>query len=155
MILLINFSNETKKNRILFWMLSWMHHLFSILPSFQISLSYISIFTKQRPHLKKISTRRNFFILFMFFLFSQEVLQNGRNVNKFPTFYKFFDILRHFLTENEKTEATFKIGIDKAKLWYFMTHIPKFHILATRGKKSWICICFGHKDFLNEKEQDE
>ena len=35
--------------------------------------------------------------------------------------YMFFEILRHFLTENEKTEATLQIGIDEAHLFHFLS----------------------------------
>ena len=48
--------------------------------------------------------------------------QSGRP-SKWPK-YKFFGILRHFLTENEKTEATFKKGIDKTKLFHFINFFP-------------------------------
>jgi len=46
---------------------------------------------------------------------------------------------------------------DVAKLFYFMTFIPKFHILAPRSKKSRNFIIFGQisailEDFLTEKE---
>ena len=44
---------------------------------------------------------------------------------------------------------------DMANIIYFITFIPKFHILATRGQKSWILKIFGHisatlEDFLTE-----
>ena len=36
---------------------------------------------KQRPRCPSVSTRPNFFLLCIFFLFSQEILQNGRNTS--------------------------------------------------------------------------
>ena len=49
---------------------------------------------------------------------------------------------------------------DMAKLFYFLTFIPKFHILAPRSKKSENVTIFGHisgilEDFLTEKEKNE
>ena len=47
---------------------------------------------------------------------------------------------------------------DVAKLLYFFTFIPKFHILAPRTKKSENVKIFGHisgilEDFLTEKNK--
>ena len=47
---------------------------------------------------------------------------------------------------------------DVGKLFYFMTFIPKLHILATRGQNSGILTIFGHisailEDFLTEKKK--
>ena len=49
---------------------------------------------------------------------------------------------------------------DVAKLFYFFTFIPKFHILAPRSKKSENVTIFGHisgilEDFLTEKQKKE
>jgi hypothetical protein len=49
---------------------------------------------------------------------------------------------------------------DMVKLFYFITFIPKFHILATRGEKSCILTIFSPilailEDFLTEKEKDK
>ena len=41
-------------------------------------------------------------------------------------FCQFFDILKPFLTENEKTETTLQIGIDEAHLFDFIHFFP-FH----------------------------
>ena len=46
-----------------------------------------------------------------------------------------------------------------AKLFYFMTFIPKCHILATRGQNSGILTIFWHisavfEDFLTELEKN-
>ena len=48
---------------------------------------------------------------------------------------------------------------DVAKPLYFMAFLPKFHILATRGKKSGILTIFVYvsailEDFLTEKEKN-
>ena len=43
----------------------------------------------------------------------------------FPTIWcPFFEILKPFQTENEKTEATFRKGIDKTQLFRFMIFFP-------------------------------
>ena len=43
----------------------------------------------------------------------------------FPTFLcQFFEILKPFLTENEKNEATLKENIDKTQLFYFINFFP-------------------------------
>jgi len=43
----------------------------------------------------------------------------------FPTFWcPFFEILKPFQTENEKTEATFRKGIDKTQLFHFINFFP-------------------------------
>ena len=57
-----------------------------------------------------------------------------------------------------KTKMLHFVLEDVGKLFYFMTFIPKFHILATRGKKSGILTIFGPilailEDFLTEKEK--
>ena len=44
------------------------------------SISWLKM-KKRRPRCPSVSTRRNFFLLCMFFLFSQEILQNGRNTS--------------------------------------------------------------------------
>ena len=48
----------------------------------------------------------------------------------------------------KKMDTTEELLEDMAKLFYFMTFIHKFHILATRGKKQWdfvhFWIHFGH-----------
>ena len=52
-------------------------------------------------------------------------------------------ILKPFLTENEKTEATFQIGIDDAQLFHFIIFFPfwygscpKWPKRAKNGKKN-------------------
>ena len=72
-------------------------------------------------------------------------------------------IFEDFLTGKEKIGKIKKMGLvleDVAKLFYFMTFIPKLHILATKGKKSWILMIFVHilailKDFHTEMEKNE
>ena len=70
-------------------------------------------------------------------------------------------ILEDLLTEKEKNGKTKKLHLvleDMVKLFYFMTLIPKFHILATRGKQKLILTIFVHvlailEDFLTEMEK--
>ena len=69
--------------------------------------------------------------------------------------------LEYFLTEKEKNRKNKKkfclVLEDAARLIYFMTFIPKFHVLASRGKKSGNLNIFLHvlailEDFLTEKQ---
>ena len=72
-------------------------------------------------------------------------------------------IFEDFLTGKEKIGKIKKMGLvleDVAKLFHFMTFIPKLHILDTKGKKSWIFMIFVHisailKDFHTEIEKNE
>ena len=57
-----------------------------------------------------------------------------------------------------KTKKLHLVLEDVRKLFYFMTIIPKLHILATRGKKMFFFTIFGHissilEDFLTEMEK--
>ena len=69
-------------------------------------------------------------------------------------------ILENFLTEKEKMKKK-KLNLfleGMAKLFYFMTFIHDFHILATRCQKRLILTIFVHisaflEDFLTELEK--
>merc|ERR1712082_209548 len=67
-------------------------------------------------------------------------------VNKNLIFYHFWHIVGLWPTtmglrpNKKKFHMTFE---DMVKLFYFMTFIPKLHILATRGQKSGFFTIFG------------
>ena len=126
---------------------NFFHPWWQKICNFGIKVSFLKFWSiswlkmkKRRPCSPSVSTRRNFYLLCDFFLFSQEILQNGRNASKNgqnTTFFTpggqnmklwnkshFFEILKHFLTENEKTEAMLPKRIDKTQLLPFVWFFP-------------------------------
>ena len=101
---------------------------------FEILKHFLTENEKKQDMLPKRINKTQLLPFLCLFLFSQKILQNGLNGSKNcqnTTFFtpggqnmklwnesQFFEILKHFLTENEKTEAMLPKCIDKTR------HLP-------------------------------
>ena len=83
----------------------------------------------------------------------------GKISGIFTILYMFQPFFRTFWLKRKKMEKKLHlVSEDVANFFYFMTFIPKFHILATRGKKSWILTILVHvscilEDLLTEMKK--